>query len=387
MADYSFNTVGSIAVARGGAARIDEFRPGQAAAAARVLLVTDPFLEQSGLTAPAVAALEAAGAAVTLFSGVEPDPSERVVNAAVAAAREAQVQLVIGFGGGSSMDVAKLAACLANPVCKLTLGDIYGVNTRRIERLPLLLVPTTAGTGSEVTSIAIVTTGEQTKAAVVNTALLADRVLLDAELTCGLPPAVTAATGIDAMVHAIEAYTGRLRKNPLSDVLAEQALRLLSENMLAVIDDGGDIEARERMLLGAMIAGQAFENSPVAAVHALAYPIGGIYHVAHGVSNALVLAHVLRVNRTAVAPLYARLAAIVCPQAKGDEQRRCDAFIDHMARLVERVGLPPRLRDVNIPEAALDTLAAEALTQQRLLANNPVTLTQAAIRDIYQAAY
>jgi alcohol dehydrogenase len=261
------------------------------------------------------------------------------------------------------------------------------VESVRARRLPLVMVPTTAGTGSEVTSIAIVTTGESTKAGIVNSALLADTVLLDASLTLGLPPAVTAATGIDAMVHAIEAYTSVLRKNPVSDMLAREALRLLSGNLMRVFQDGQDLAARQAMLTGALLAGQAFENAPVAAVHALAYPLGGIYHLTHGVSNALILPHVMRFNSPACATLYAELAEVVLPGIQGTAGQRCDAFIAHMADLTARTGLPLRLRDCDIAEAAIATLAESAMGQQRLLRNNPLPVSLDDARAIYQAAW
>ena len=190
------------------------------------------------------------------------------------------------------------------------LADIYGIGNVTGKRLPLVQVPTTAGTGSEVTNIAIVTTGATTKMGVVAPQLYADLAILDAALTLGLPPIVTAATGIDAMVHAIEAYTSKHKKNPLSDALAREALSLLSSNLIRACEQGDNLEVRQAMLLGACLAGQAFSTAPAAAVHALAYPIGGIFHVPHGLSNSLVLPHVLRFNLPNAAKLYAELAAI-----------------------------------------------------------------------------
>jgi len=291
---------------------------------------------------------------------------------------------VIGFGGGSSMDVAKLVAVLA-PSPQL-LSDIYGIGKVSGKRLPLIQVPTTAGTGSEVTNIAIVTTGATTKMGVVAPQLYADLAILDATLTLGLPPAVTAATGIDAMVHAIEAYTSRHKKNPMSDALAREALRLLSRNLVKACEHGQDLEARQAMLLGACLAGQAFSNAPVAAVHALAYPIGGIFHVPHGLSNSLVLPHVLRFNMPAAARLYAELAAIVVPHASGSEEARTEALIVAMQQIAKIAGIETMLSQVGIRESDLDRLAADAMLQTRLLGNNPRELTQADARAIYAAA-
>jgi alcohol dehydrogenase class IV len=189
------------------------------------------------------------------------------------------------------MDVAKVVAFLGQRDCRQNIQDIYGVGMCNGSRMPLIQVPTTAGTGSEVTPISIVTTGESEKKGIVSPVLLPDWAVLDGELTTSLPSKVTAATGIDAMVHAIEAYTSKIKKNPLSDLLAKEALRLLGSNIRRVCSEGGaaDAEARGQMLLGSLYAGMAFANAPVAAVHALAYPIGALFHVPHGVSNVLML--------------------------------------------------------------------------------------------------
>ena len=253
--------------------------------------------------------------------------------------------------------------------------------------MPLVQVPTTAGTGSEVTNISIVTTGATSKMGVVAPQLYADLAILDARLTLGLPPAVTAATGIDAMVHAIEAYTTAHLKNPLSDMLARQALSLLSSNLARVCRNGQDLAARQAMLLGAMLAGQAFSNAPVAAVHALAYPIGGMFHVSHGLSNALVLPHVLRFNLGHATPLYAERAAIVAPQVTGGEEARAEGLITALQALAAETGIVRTLREVGIAEADLDGLAEAAMQQTRLLGNNPRTVTLSDARAIYAAAW
>ncbi|HEX8885570.1 MAG TPA: iron-containing alcohol dehydrogenase, partial [Noviherbaspirillum sp.] len=266
------------------------------------------------------------------------------------------------------------------------LSSMYGIGNVQGQRLPLVQIPTTAGTGSEVTPISIVTTGETSKMGVVSPKLYADLAILDAALTVGLPPKVTAATGIDAMVHAIEAYTTRHKKNALSDMLAREALKLLSRNLVTACEDGGNLEARQAMLLGAMLAGQAFSNAPVAAVHALAYPIGGIFHVPHGLSNALVLPHVLRFNASHAAGSYAELADIVAPGAQGSEEARSHALVAALEQLAKRVGIETTLREVGITEADLDRLADDAMLQTRLLVNNPRELQRADARAIYAAA-
>jgi alcohol dehydrogenase len=263
---------------------------------------------------------------------------------------------------------------------------MYGIGNVQGTRLPLVQIPTTAGTGSEVTNISIVTTGETTKMGVVAPQLFADIAILDASLTTGLPSKVTAATGIDAMVHAIEAYTSKHKKNPLSDNLAREALRLLSANLLRACRNGQDLEARQSMLLGACLAGQAFSNAPVAAVHALAYPIGGIFHVPHGLSNSLVLPHVMRFNLEAAAGLYAELADIVVPGCGGSDEARAGELIGAMQHIAVNSGIETRLAQVGIFEQDLDRLADEAMKQTRLLGNNPRTVTLADARAIYAAA-
>lgn len=299
-----------------------------------------------------------------------------------------QADLVVGFGGGSSMDVAKLVAFLAHPGCQQQLADIYGVGNAKGQRLPLIQVPTTAGTGSEVTQISIITTGETTKMGVVSPILLPDMALLDADLTLGLPPAVTAATGIDAMVHAIEAYTSKVKKNPLSDMLAREALRLLAANLDEAVHNGSNREARQGMLLGALLAGQAFANAPVAAVHALAYPLGGHFHIPHGLSNALVLPAVIEFNASAAEDLYADLAPLLVKDLKpGNAASLTAQLVSELAALSPRCKLPTRLRDAGVPEDMLPQLAKDAMLQQRLLVNNPRELTEADALAIYRKAY
>jgi alcohol dehydrogenase class IV len=266
---------------------------------------------------------------------------------------------------------------------------MYGVGLARGARLPLVLVPTTAGTGSEVTPVSILTTGVQEKKGVVSPIILPDVALLDAELTLGLPPHVTAATGVDAMVHAIEAYTSRsANNNPLSRVLAQEALRLLSGNIRVAVAEGGNVAARQAMLLGAMLAGQAFANSPVAAVHALAYPVGSLFHVPHGLSNALVLPAVMRFNLPACAAEYAALAPHIFPDMDMGQgaQGVAAELIERLDALNADLGLTGGLRGVGIAEGDIDRLARDAMNQTRLLVNNPRAVNEADARAIYRAA-
>jgi alcohol dehydrogenase class IV len=381
---FSFSTVPNLVCEPGAARKLGATAKQHFPSSRHALIVTDAGFLKTGLVDAPVADLRQAGIEVSLYTDVVADPPEALVLQAVANARSKGIGLVIGLGGGSSMDVAKLIAVLADS--DQDLKSMYGIGNVRGGRLPLIQIPTTAGTGSEVTPIAIVTTGETTKMGVVAPQLYADVAILDAELTLGLPPKVTAATGIDAMVHAIEAYTTKLKKNPLSDMLARQALTLLATNLPIACEDGRNLAARQAMLLGAMLAGQSFANAPVAAVHALAYPIGGIFHVPHGLSNSLVLPHVLRFNAPAALPLYAELAEIIAPGTSGSDEARTAVLIASLENLAERVGIETRLRQVGIAESDLNRLADNAMLQTRLLGNNPREVTRADAFAIYAAA-
>ena len=382
---FQFQTVPSIVSEFGLSRRLGAFLRENKYQQRRAAVLTDRFLHEGGVIRPALDSLREQGFELSVIDNVIADPPERIVHEAVDRLRDANIELVIGLGGGSSLDVAKLTAVLVRS--KQPLSEMYGIGKVTGSRLPLVLLPTTAGTGSEVTPIAVITTGETTKMGVVSPVLYADLALLDAELTLGLPPKTTAATGIDAMVHAIEAYTSKHKKNPVSDTLAKAALGLLAPNLVTACRNGRDRNAREAMLLGAMLAGQAFANAPVAAVHALAYPIGGIFHVPHGHSNALVLPHVLRFNLGAAAPLYAELAEVVVPGASGSPEQKAQAFIDHLERLAGQVGIEARLRQVGVAETDLERMAADAMKQTRLLVNNPREVSEADALAIYRTAW
>jgi len=384
MEPFNFQTVPRLLCEIGATKRLGKLVTEQFSRAGHVLIVTDPGFLKTGLVDPLVASLRAENFQVSVYSDVVADPPEAIILKAVDSARDRTIDLVIGIGGGSSMDVAKLIAVLLGG--DQDLKSMYGIGNVKGSRLPLIQIPTTAGTGSEVTPISIVTTGATTKMGVVSPQLYADLAIIDAALTVGLPAKVTAATGIDAMVHAIEAYTTKLKKNPLSDMLARQALELLGENLVLACEDGQNLPARQAMLLGAMLAGQSFSNAPCAAVHALAYPIGGIFHVPHGLSNSLVLPQVLRFNAPNAAPLYAELAEIVSPGISGSVEAKSQGLIEYMEQLAGRVGIETQLRQVGITSSDLDRLADDAMLQTRLLTNNPRAVTRADAYAIYAAA-
>src|SRR4051812_30078299 len=374
MQAYQFHYGPRLIAGQGAAGQVGDLLP-----PGRCLFVTDANVRALGLADAALASLPDA----IMFDAVEQDPSRETLLAAVAAGEGCAS--VIGFGGGSPMDVAKLAAYLLGSGDEL--DSIWGVGKAIGKRLPLALVPTTAGTGSEATSVSVITIGGGGKNAVHSAPPNADWAVLAPELTLGLPRHVTAATGIDAMVHAIEAYTSARRKNPVSDMLAREALRLLSKNLLIACERPDDRNARANMLLGAHYAGVAFDNAPVAGVHALAYPLGGHFHIPHGLSNALVLTQVLGHNMPSAMGLYAELGCVLDPaMAELGAQAQAQAFVEQLAALTEATGLPRRLSEVGIGREHLDLLAAEAMKQQRLLVNNPCPISEADARRLYEAA-
>ena len=385
MNPFSFHTTRSIICEIGATRRLGEIC--RKAGISKPLIVTDAGISRLGLLARIETMLLEASLIVCSFADVVADPPETTIMAALAQAKSVDADGIIGFGGVSSLDTAKLVALMAGS--GESLDSIYGIDQAKGKRLPLILIPTTAGTGSEVTAIAMVTRDKHTKTGVIAPQLYPDFAVLDAELTLGLPPRITAETGVDAMVHAIEAYTSLHHKNPYSDMLAREALRLLSRNIETATHHGGQVQARQAMMLGACLAGQAFANAPVAAVHALAYPLGGRFHLSHGLTNALVLAPVLRFNAPIAMTAYAELADIVVP-IKNHRRTRyeaCNQLIAYFEGLLPLLGLPRRLSEVGVTAADLEMLASEAMKQQRLLVNNPRPVRYDDALAIYMAAF
>ena len=355
----------------------------------RILFITDKGLVSLGLIDPTINELRKMSL-VEIFDNVEADPSQKTLLKAIDIGKKIKATGVIGFGGGSSMDVAKLAALIIGS--NENLEEAWGVGNAKGPRLPLVLIPTTAGTGSEVTPVSIITVGEEEKKGVSSVLILPDLAVLDPNLTLGLPPGTTAATGIDAMVHAIEGYTSSNKNNNLiSKMLAIEALKLLGSSLETAVFDGSNIEARRNMLIGAMLAGKTFANSPVAAVHALAYPIGGTFHISHGLSNSLVLPYVLRFNSANLkaSKNYAELAPYVFPELDINQgtQAVCSEFINNLESLSKKLGLPQRLREVDIPKDSCKKMAKDAMKQSRLLVNNPREVTEKDALNIYQSAW
>tara|TARA_B100000035_G_scaffold59184_1_gene47477 strand:+ start:10444 stop:11607 length:1164 start_codon:yes stop_codon:yes gene_type:complete len=354
-----------------------------------ILFVTDPGLVKLGLIDDTLAALRSYSE-VLVFDSVEADPSLKTLMKCVEVGSEFKATGVIGFGGGSSMDTAKLTALLIGS--GEDIHEAWGVANAKGPRLPLALYPTTSGTGSEVTPISIITQDDLEKKGVSSPLILPDLAILDPLLTIGLPPHITAATGVDAMVHAIESYASKsVNNNLISKILAKEALRLLGGSIEIAVSNGNDLEARSNMLLGSMLAGSSFGNSPVAGVHALAYPIGGTYHIPHGLSNAIVLPYVLRFNikDQNAAQLYSEIAPIIFPEMENSTSAQdiSTKFIENLSKLSSNLGLEQRLRDVGIPENACESMAKDAMKQTRLLINNPKEITENDAYDIYKSAW
>ena len=319
---------------------------------------------------------------LSVFDEVIADPPEKNIFDAVQISKNNNCDAVIGLGGGSSMDVAKAVSYFA--INNKEIKDCYGVGKLTNKRMPLIQIPTTAGTGSEVTNIAIFTLESNQKMGIVDTLLYADHVILDANLTLNLPNTITAYSGIDAMVHAIEAYTTKLKKNPISDSLAKEALYLLGKNIRVVHQDPKNIKAREAMLLGSSLAGMAFTNAPCAGIHALAYPVGALFKVPHVLSNSLVLPEVIKFNTKSAESLYLEIAGFCIPELL-NKKITIDDFINGIYKLIEDLKIPKKLKEVGVNHNDIPKLAEDAMKQERLLINNPVKIEYKNVINIYEA--
>ena len=348
------------------------------------LVITDQGLFKLGFVEEIEKSLTMKNIFPCVYNRVKADPPESNIFEAVNLYQNHKADGVIGLGGGSSMDDAKAVSYFS--INNVNIKECYGVNNLKNDRCPLIQIPTTAGTGSEVTPIAIFTLENEQKMGIVDPLLYADCAILDAELTIGLPQNITAYSGIDAMVHAIEAYTTKIKKNPISDALARKALALLGGNIREAVNNPENKKARENMLLGSMLAGMAFANAPCAAVHALAYPIGAKFHVPHGLSNSLVLPEVLKFNSKKVSNLYCEIASDCLPDLEG-KKNDIDNFIAGIEQLIIDLKIPRKLKDVGINQKDIQMLATDALKQQRLLINNPREVNLKDIISIYEASY
>ena len=364
-------TVPSIRVAWGEAGRLGQLLASTFSQCS-VLIVGDAGLVNIGLIEPIAVNVRANGFPVAIFDGVVAGPFDNVVPAAVGYGRQIKPNTVVGLGGGSSLDMAKILAVLLNFEQRMTA--IFGIDKVQESRLPLVQIPTTSGIDSKVTNISIVTTGAAAKMGVVAPQLYADLVLIDAQLTLGLPSIATTASGSDAKVHTIEACTSKIKKNPISDASAHEALQMLSVHLQTACQDAQNREAHEALLLRATLLGLAFANSQVAAVHALANPVGSHCHVGHRFSNAFMPGPVLRFNTSAAAHQYAELAGVMGDPDHGQTKEQTDDFIQAIEILTAESGALRRPRDAGFVEESLDMLADEAMKQTRFLINKLIYL-------------
>lgn len=348
-----------------------------------VLIVTDRGLIAAGLTTRLEAVLSGGGIAWTRFDAVEPDPRFEIAVQAAEMAKQSRADLVIGLGGGSPLDIAKVCAVLATN--SKPVGELFGIDMVPEPGLTTILIPTTAGTGSEVTPIAILSDEhEKLKKGIVSPRLFPAAAILDPELTLGMPPAVTAATGLDALIHAVEAFTSR-NANSLSDVLARQAMKLVFGNLRKAYANGEDLAARAHMLEGSLLAGMAFANAGVTAVHAFAYPIGAEFHIPHGVANSIMLPPVMEFNMLGNLEKFAEMAEVFGEPLEGLSLReRARRMVKAIRALVDDLQVPKHLREFGVREEHLPTLAQGVMKVTRLLANNPRRITPADAEAIYR---
>ena len=355
--------------------------------ATNILIVTDPFLKELGLTDKIQQPLLSKGYATTIYTEIAPEPPLAIGEKLVDFTRKYHFDLVIGLGGGSALDLAKLAAVLAVHDGKVAdYLNLTGTKTLEQKGLPKILIPTTSGTGSEVTNISVLSL-ETTKDVVTHDYLLADIAIVDPELTISLPPKITAATGVDALTHAIEAYVS-INANEVTDALALQAIRLISGSIRTAVQEGQNKQARSDMSYGSYLAGLAFFNAGVAGVHALAYPLGGQFHIAHGDSNAVLLPYVMGyIRQSCEKRMKDILDAIGISSVYLSQEEASYKCVDALQQLVQDVNIPSTLKGFNIREEALEQLTDDATKQTRILARSPMPLERDDIYQIYQAAF
>jgi alcohol dehydrogenase class IV len=351
--------------------------------AKRVLLVTSKSVRlQLGHI---VAALETKGMIVGESRAVPAEPSVTFFEQALTEAREHKVDSVLAIGGGSVIDVAKLLAALLPGHQKVT--ETFGINQLAGRELKLVCLPTTAGTGAEVSPNAILLDeSSELKKGVISPYLVPDAAYVDPALTVSVPPGITAASGLDALTHCIEAYANNFA-NRIADLYALEGVRLLSRHILRAVRNGGDLEAREAMLLGSLYGGFCLGSVNTAAVHALAYPLGGRFRIGHGVANALLLPHVLRFNLADAPGRYAEIAVALGDSGDGPVQESAQRGVDRLAKLLRECDLPQKLSALGIPRHAIPAMAAAAMQVTRLLKNNLRPLTEADAVRIYEEAY
>ncbi len=352
----------------------------------KVFIITDEGIEKAGILKKVKKPLEEKGYDVGYYTKVIPEPPIDKIQEIVDVVKEGGFDLLVGLGGGSSLDVTKVVSVMVT-----NEGEIEDyIGTDKVEKpgLPKVLIPTTSGTGSEATPIAVLTdVKEELKKGVVSPYLFADVALVDPCLTLTVPPKITANTGMDALIHAIEAFIAK-KSNVFTDSIAIQAIKLISSNLRTAVTEGDNLEARYNMSLGSLMAGVAFANAGVGAVHALAYPLGGQFHLPHGMANTLMLRYVMEYNIVSRIEKFTKIAEAMGEKVAGLSIREAaQKALDAMIYLAEDIGVPTKLRQVNIPKDAIPKLAEAGIKVTRLLSNNPRNLTQKDLEDIYTNAW
>lgn len=352
----------------------------------RPLVVTDPGVVKAGLLEPVIKSLEQASISYVVFDRVEPEPPARLVDEGAQVLKQEGCDLVIGVGGGSSLDVAKGVSVMATNDGSVL--DVCGFDLLKNRGVPKILLPTTAGTGSEVTRVFVITDEkENTKKAVYSPYVLAEVAIVDPSLTLSMPPKVTADTGLDALVHAIETYVS-VNATPFSDILAERAIEWIGSYLPMAWAKGSNLTARYYMSLAATVAGMAFASGGLGAVHGLCYPLGTEYHMSHGRSNAIMLPHVMRFNIPGNAEKFARIASLMGRDVEGlSPIEAAEMAVKAVEDLLDAVQVPYRLREYGIPQSDLPKLVAGGMKQTRLFVPNPRDLTEEDVRSIFQEAY
>lgn len=349
----------------------------------RILLVSSTPVLQT--IQPLLEDFTRAGLAIVHAPPVDSEPTFNTFNSVLEAARATKPEAVVGIGGGSALDVAKLVAALANG--KQNIHDVFGIDQLEGRALFLVCMPTTAGTGSEVSPNAILLDdNDQVKKGVVSPHLVPDAAVIDPVLTVSVPPGVTAATGFDALIHCIEAYANK-NAHPMTDLYALQGIRLIAANLLKAVRHGTDLDARAALALGSLYGGLCLGPVGTGAVHALAYPLGGRFRIAHGVANAVLLVHVLRFNLPAAPERYAEIALALGAELGPNATTTAEHGIALLARLLEASGLPCRLSALGLEQDAIPALAQAAMQVTRLLKNNMRPLTEADAIRIYSEAW
>ncbi len=350
----------------------------------KVMIITDPGLVEAGIISGVEKSLKDGGFEIQIFQEVEPDPRYQIVEKAADEIRKAQAEAVVGIGGGSPLDIAKVASVSAAD--EKSVKSFFGIDLVPGEGLKTILVPTTAGTGSEATPIAILSDEEEKlKKGIVSPYLFPNAAILDPELTLGLPAEMTASTGMDALIHAVEAYTSR-NANSFTDLLAEKAVRLISSDLRRAFADGDNIEARSSMLEGSLLAGMAFANAGVTAVHAFAYPIGAEFHIPHGMANSIMLVPVMEFNLLGNMAKFSKIAEFFGENVQGLSEREA-AFraVSAMDTMAGDLNIPRHLGDFGVKKEDIPALAEGVMKVTRLLANNPRKLKLEDAKNIYES--